>query len=206
MKKISLLLFLLMSFTFTVLAQTRLTPEEILTKTINKISGTTGLQVNFSVTTGGYSSKGEIFLNKNKFRVSLPDAMVWYNGKDLYTLNKNTDETTVITPSEEELEDSNPLAYISSSKRNYTVTFSTVKKSGSYVLELVTKTKRSEIKRITLTVNAKDYTPERLVIEPTSGTPTRADINTFKTVSTISPGEFEYPKAKFPKVEVIDLR
>lgn len=187
-------------------AQTGLTPSQVLDKTIAVLSNQKGIEAKFSITNSGYTSKGEIVTASGKFKVKLPDISVWYNGRDLYTYNDNTGETTIVNPTSEELAESNPLAYVIGAQKNYNVTFSTVKKTGSYVLELTPKTKRSEVKRITLTVKKTDYIPERIVVEPAFGEPMRADITSFNRGIAIPSGEFEYPKNKYPKAEIIDLR
>ena len=154
----------------------------------------------------GYTGKGEILTLGKKFKVKLPDVNIWYNGKDLYTYSGDTGETTVVIPTEEELAESNPLAYITGAEKNYNVSFSTVKKQGSYVLELIPSAKNANLKRVTLTVGKNNFIPERIVVEPKSGDPIRADILSYKKVSNVSSSEFEYPKSKYPKAEIVDLR
>lgn len=187
-------------------SQNTLTPLQVLSKVVNTISSSKGIESTFEVTNSGYSSKGIIKLAGDKFRIELPDIIVWYNGKDMYTYNSGTEETTVVVPSVEELAESNPLAYVTNASNSFNVSFSSVKKTGSYVLELIPKSKRTEIKRITLTVKKSDYIPERIVIEPSAGNPIRADISSFRKNISVSSSEFEYPKAKYPKAEIVDLR
>ena len=187
-------------------SQNTLTPPQVLSKVVNTISSSKGIESTFEVTNSGYSNKGTIKLAGDKFRIELPDIIVWYNGKDMYTYNSSTEETTVVVPSVEELAESNPLAYVTNASNSFNVSFSSVKKTGSYVLELIPKSKRTDIKRITLTVKKSDYIPERIVIEPSSGNPIRADISSFRKNISVSSSEFEYPKAKYPKAEIVDLR
>lgn len=189
----------------TVNAQTAVKPGEILGKTANIITTSKGVETDFKVYNSGYSGSGKIKVSGNKFTVMLPDVEVWYNGKDLYTYNKNTAETTVVNPTAEELRESNPLAYVVSAQKNYTITFSTVKKAGKYVLELTPKAK-GEIKRITLTVDKNTYYPEKIVVEPAKGSPITADITGFRIMKSVNLSEFEYPHSKYPKVEIVDLR
>lgn len=188
------------------LAQGGLTAQQVLTKAVAVMSNPKGVEARFTVGGPGYRGSGVILSLSPKYHVSLPEAEVWYNGKDLYTLNKNTDEATVVYPTAEELAESNPLAYVTSAATNYNVAFSTVKKPGKYVVELTPKKKASDVKRITLTLRQNDFVPEKIVIEPKSGNPITAEISSFKTGVTVKNTEFEYPKGKYPKVEIIDLR
>lgn len=210
MKRVfSLLLTIIISLSVVgnpALSQNKLTPDEILAKAISAIADTKGTEAKFTVYNSGYSGGGIIRTSGQKFNVTMPDIGVWYNGKELYTYNSRTEETTLINPTPEELSESNPLAYVSGAQKNYNVAFSTVKKQGKYVLELTPKAKRGEIKRITLTLRSNDYTPEKIVVEPSSGNPVSAEISSFKTGVSFPANEFEYPKNKYPKAEIIDLR
>lgn len=187
-------------------SQTKATPQQIFNETIKKLIDTKGVEAHFTINNSGYSGKGSVKTFGSEFSVVMPDAEIWYNGKDLYTYNKNTQETTVVKPTDEELSQSNPLAYVYGAKSNYTISFSTVKKVGSYVLELIPKTKSADIKRITLTVRNNDYIPEKIVVEPHRGNPIVAEITSFKTGISFTSKDFDYPKAKYPKAEIIDLR
>lgn len=204
MKKIGIIFLLVFIGVANSFAQQNLTPSQILGKTVDLITSSKGVQADFTIYNSGYSGKGVIKSQGTKYNVKLPDVEVWYNGKDLYTYSDRSKETTLVTPTAEELAESNPLSYVVNASKTYNVSFSTVKKTGKYVLELTPKAK-GEIKRITLTIN-KDYKPEKLVVEPSSGNPISADITSFKTGVTYNSAEFEYPKSKYPKVEVVDLR
>ena len=206
MKKILTTLFFSLVALFSVWGQSNLTPRQVLDRSVKAISENKGMELIFNVTTSGYTGKGEILTLGKKFKVKLPDVNIWYNGKDLYTYSGDTGETTVVIPTEEELAESNPLAYITGAEKNYNVSFSTVKKQGSYVLELIPAAKNANLKRVTLTVGKNNFIPERIVVEPKSGDPIRADILSYKKVSNVSSSEFEYPKSKYPKAEIVDLR
>ena len=200
-------LFFLISFlSFLLPGFSQTTPDGILAKAVGVITQSKGVEARFSITNSGYSGSGVIKTSGSKFHVTLPEIEVWYNGKDLYTLNKNTEETTVVYPTLEELAESNPLAYVTGASKQYNVTYSTVKKKDRYVLELTPKKRGGDIKRITLTLRKTDYYPEKIVVEPVSGAPVAADIKSFKTGIVSSSNEFEYPKSKFPKYELVDLR
>lgn len=205
MKKILLYIFSV-CFIATGIAQNNLSAPQVLSKTVNQISNSKGLEVKFNIYNSGVSGKGEMKTAGNKFYVKLPDVEVWYNGKDMYTYNKNAGETTVVLPTSEELSQSNPLGYVTGASSNYNIAFSTVKKNNKYVLDLTPKTKGSEIKRITLTVNKNDFAPEKIVVEPVSGNPITAEITSFMIMKGVQSSEFEYPKSKYSKIVVVDLR
>lgn len=186
--------------------QGNLSAAKVLEKTAGIITNSKGVEAKFTIYNSGYSGSGVIKTSGQKFNVTLPDVEVWYNGKDLYTYSKRTGETTVINPGREELMQTNPLAYVSGAASTYNISYSTVKKQGKNVLELTPKVKGGEIKRITLTLNKSNDFPEKIVVEPTGGQPITAEITSFKTGGSGNSEDFEYPVAKYPKVEIIDLR
>ena len=206
MRKTFTALFLALFSISIAFSQDTLTAGQVLGKAVSLITQAKGIETKFTVTNSGFSGGGLIKASGKKFKVIMPDVEVWYNGKDLYTYSKRSGETTVVVPTTEELSQSNPLAYVTGASGNYNVKFSTVKKTGKYVLELTPKQKSSEIKRITLTLNKTDYTPQKIVVEPASGTPITSEISSFQTSKAINDSEFNYPKSKYPNVEIIDLR
>lgn len=207
MKKITLFLFFCLSIfhSGSGFSQNSISASQVLEKVVNAITSGKGVEADFTVNNSGYSGRGSIKSSGTKFNVKMPDVEVWYNGKDMYTYNAGSGETTIVYPSDEELAETNPLEYVTNAQKKYNVTFSTVKKEGKYVLELIPKSK-GEVKRITLTIRKSDFKPDKIVVEPSSGNPISADISSFKNGVTLANSIFEYPKSKYPNVEIVDLR
>ena len=135
----------------------------------------------------------------------LPEVGSRYNGKDLYVYNQRTKETTVTTPTAQELLETNPLLYVKGGAGGYSYSFSPVKRNGKYVVDLVPRSKKSGISKLTFTINAANFQTERIVVSMGSGV-TTIDVTSFNSGATLPNSDFEYPKAKYPKVEVVDLR
>lgn len=182
-----------------------LTPETVAQKAAAVISNAKGMSATFTLTANGHSSKGSLQSSGNKFNVLMPEVSTWYNGKALYTYNPRTAETTVTTPTAQELLESNPLLYVKGGGSTYTYKFSTVKRQGKYVLDLIPKNIRSGVKKLTFTINSTTYHPERIVVTTSAGT-TVVEVTSLKTGITVPATAFEYPKAKYPKAEIVDLR
>lgn len=182
-----------------------LTPKQVAQKAASVINTSKGLSAEFTMTTGGKTSKGTIKSTGVKFAVSMPQVSTWYNGRALYTYNPRTSETTIITPTSQELAESNPLLYIKSGGEGFTYKFSTVKRQGKYIIDLLPKNNRSGIKKMTFTVNSSNFHVEKIAVETSSGS-TMVTITSFKTGLTLPASAFEYPKSKYPKAEIVDLR
>lgn len=188
-----------------VFSQSALTPQQVAQKAAGVISNAKGLSASFTVKGNGRTASGTIKCAGNKFSVKMPDASVWYNGKNLYTYNPRVNETTVTTPSAQELIDSNPLLYVKGGGSNYKYSFSSVKRNGKYVVDLTPISNKTGIKKLTFTINSSNYHIERIMATTSSGSVT-VDISSLQVGTVPAASEFEYPKSKYPKAEIIDLR
>ena len=206
MKKIGLIFFLLFLIPSSVNAQENLTAKEILAKTSSLISSSKGVNAAFSISSADSKGSGILKAQNGKFMMELPGAIVWYNGKEMYSYNANTEETTLINPSPQELAETNPLLYIKNLGDEYNISFSKDKEYGKYVIDLIPKSKKSEMKNMTVYIKKGDFTPDKLIATPISGNMFTINIISFKTGINMPGDTFEYPKSKFKGIELIDLR
>ena len=183
-----------------------LTASEIFDKGKAKISGAKSLTASFTMTVSGQTISGNIISKGSKFALTSNAASSWYNGTDLYTYNASTGETTVMNPTKSELVDSNPLLYLTSAS-NYDVKASKTKKKGVETVVLVPKkSKTTSAKSITLELDSKTYLPVAISVVPQSGGVIKLSISNLKINGTVADTSFEYPKSKYPKAKINDLR
>ena len=187
------------------IAKAAFTPEQVAQKAAVVISNAKSISASFTLNGNGRKSTGSIKSSGSKFVVTLPEVSTWYNGKAMYTYNPRIGETTVTIPTAAELMESNPLLYVKGGGVNYTYKFSPVKRNGKYVVDLFPTKGKSSIKKLTFTVNATNFHPEKIVVT-TSGGAMTIDVTSFNPGASVAASEFEYPKAKYPKAEIIDLR
>lgn len=202
---IALIIAALSLFTFGFEATAAITAEQVAQKAAAVISGAKGINATFSMRMNGKNVKGSLKSSGQKFVVLLPQVSTWYNGKTLYTYNPRTMETTVITPTAQELLESNPLLYVKGGAGGYSYSFSPVKRNGKYVIDLVPRSKKSGVRKLTFTINATNFQTERIAVTTASGS-TTVDVTSFRAVSALPASEFEYPRSKYPKAEIVDLR
>lgn len=196
-----ILMFLIFVSSFHAFA---LTAEEVAKKTAAVVSASKGVSASFTITSNGRSAKGTVKTSGSKFAVSTPQVSTWYNGKSLYTYNPRTNETTVTTPTRQELMESNPLLYVNAGT-GFRYTFNPVKRNGKYVVDITPVKKNSGITKLTVTVNSTTFYPEKISVTA-GGSTTTVDVTSFKTTTGGTPAEFEYPKSRYPKAEIVDLR
>lgn len=187
-------------------ANAALTPEQVAQKASAVVKDPKGIEASFIIKTGNHTLKGTLKSSGKKFCVSLPQMASWYNGNALYSYNGRTQETTVVTPTAQELLESNPLLYVEGSAGNYVCKFSPVKRNGKYVVDLTPRNPKSSIKKMTFTINAATFHTERIVVTTSSGNSSTVDVTGIKTGVALPASTFEYPKAQYPKAEIVDLR
>lgn len=185
-------------------ASAAMTAEQVAGKAAAVVSDPRGVSAGFTITANDRSTKGTVKTLGSKFAVLLPEVSTWYNGKALYTYNGRTRETTVTTPTPQELLESNPLLYVKGGSA-YTYRFSTVKLNGKYVLDVVPRKGGSGIRKLTITVNAKTFRPEKITVNAGGGT-TTITVTSFASPSGAPASAFEYPRSRYPKAEIVDLR
>jgi outer membrane lipoprotein carrier protein lolA len=182
------------------------TASEIMNKAARKAKSAQTISGTFSVTTSGKTFNGSLKASGSKFSFLTPMASSWYNGKNMWTYNASSKETTLVTPTASEIAESNPFEYLRTYSANYNATFSNKKIAGKYVIVLLPKSKRNTIKSVEVSLNGKTLKPERFVITPRSGASTTINVKSLEYSGAVKASEFEYPKSKYPGVQIIDLR
>lgn len=182
-----------------------LTAAEVARKASDKLGSTSSIVASFTITTDGQTFKGTVKNLGQKFCVVLPQVRTWYNGKNLYTYNARTSETTIITPTARELLESNPLLYVKGSPGAYDYSFSPKTQKGKYVLVLTPRSKKSGITNLTFVIDKSNFQVESITVRNGKAV-TNLYIDSFKTGLNIPVSEFEYPKSKYPNSEIVDLR
>ena len=186
-------------------ASAAVTAEQVAQKAAAVVNNSKGITATFNLSAAGHNTSGTFRSSGKKYSVILPEVGSWYNGKDLYTYNPRTEETTVITPTAQELLESNPLLYVKGGAGNFTYSFSKTKMAGKYVVDLLPRNNKSGLKKLTFVVNASTFHPEKVTVVTDGGTSVLS-VTSLKTDVESPASAFEYPKNQYPKAEVIDLR
>lgn len=206
MKRIASLLLLALVATLTAGICAAETADAVLKKAAAKISGGEGISANFTLVSGGLKVTGTIKGSGKKFAVESSASSTWYDGKSMWTYNSRSGETTVMTPSAQELAEANPLALVHSYGNLFTAAFAKTQKPGNKVIVLSPKSKKNGYKSVHVTISEANGLPAHLVIIPQSGQKIEVSISKATTGRTFSSSAFTYPKAKYPNAEIVDLR
>lgn len=193
-------------YLFAVVSINASTASDVVAKAATLAKTAKGINAQFSIKSGNSNITGVMKGSGSKFALTTPSFSTWYNGKNMWTYNSVSKETTLVLPTKAELAESNPFVYLNSYTSDYTASFSAKKRSGCHVVNLTPKSKKNPIKLIEIAINSKTYKPENFLIIPKSGSPTTINIISLNYNISLKSSEFEYPKNKYPKVQIIDLR
>lgn len=182
------------------------TAQEVLRKAAATAGSAKGISGTFTISGRGNGMSGTLKASGNRFSLVTPAASTWYNGKNMWTYNSSSRETTLIVPTSAELAEINPMMYLKSYSSEYVASFSKNGVKGSYVVTLSPKSRKSVIKSVEVTVNSKSWKPVKFVITGKDNSRTTVSVKTLSYSSATSPADFEYPKSRFKGVPVIDLR
>ena len=183
-----------------------LTATQMAEKAAVKFRSAKSISAGFTMSGALGSGSGTFEASGKKFAfVMAHGSSVWYNGKNMWTYNPVTKETTLIKPTARELAESNPFSFIAGISATYTANYAKSSPAGCKVIVLRAKKKNAPFSKVLLTLDVRTYSPKKIEIHDASGK-TIINVNRFRTGIAQSSAKFEYPKSKYPKVKIIDLR
>lgn len=182
------------------------TAAQFMEKAAAKIKSAGGLSANFMMTSGQYTSKGSIKTEGTKFRIESSQIGTWYDGKTMWTYNSNTNETTIINPTPQELAETNPLALVNTYTNSFTASFAKSHPKGGHTIVLTPKSRKLGYKSVHVTISDATGLPASVVVVPTSGQRVSISISDVKTKQKFGAATFTYPKGRYPKAEINDMR
>lgn len=198
MKKICILILTALIST----VATAQTAKSVLDKAAAHITVKEGVKASFKMQGGIGNTSGTILIKGKKFHATTPQAIVWFDGKTMWTYMKKNEEVNVSNPSEAQLQVINPYNFINLYKNGYNSTLNNA--GNSYVVHLTTTAKDRKIKELFVTIDKQTYRPTQVkLLQGKSWT--IFDV-TDLSKSKVADSQFRFNAKDFPKAEVIDLR
>lgn len=180
---------------------------QVLDKAVTKVRKASSVNCGFRIESKGSAAlSGTFESSAGKFRLKTPAGTTWYDGRDMWTSNPRTKEITVVKPSDAEVSEVNPFAYLDSWKSKYVVGFSRRKDAARHLVVINPKDRNSDIKAVEIAVNKKTYLPERFIIRDRNDNVSTVYINTLTLTAKNAASLFECPVGSMSDYEVVDLR
>lgn len=152
---------------------------------------------------------GTALIKGDKFKITTPSMVVWFNGKTQWVLLKEANEVNITNPTNEEIATISPLALLGMYKNGYNLKKPIAKKLNGknvHVIELIPAKSNKEFVKITVSIDKKSHTIVQVILKLKNGTTNKIDITNYITNNKFADSEFVFNKKAYSGPEIIDLR
>ncbi len=178
------------------------TARELVARSIADINGGKGVEVKLAV-----DAKPIKLLMKGKlFNLDAGQIKIWYDGKDMWTYNEAIGETTLSSPSTQELAEVNPFIILRNAMTGYNMAYAKKHPVGMKLVVMTPKNLSSGIARIVLTISSKNAQLKRIAVTPKGGRRIVAKVEDIAHRSSLSQNFFRYSSKSYKGVKLLDLR
>ena len=150
--------------------------------------------------------KGSVILNKDKYKLDLPDNIVWFNGETSWSYLPAEKEVTITKANKKDNSfQSRPSLIFSMYKKGYK-SHLIEEKTDSYIIDLYPEDIKSELLRVRLTLGKTLLDLMTLEYKRKDGVVMTLNVTEYDLKVKPEPGMFVFQPEKFKGVEVIDMR
>ena len=209
-RKISIITVFILSL-LTAFAQSDTNAEKILTDVLSSVNKTTiktdfKLDINDKASKQSQSTSGTITIKGRSFYIDMIDMKAWYNGKTQWAYIPQNNEVSITEPTEQELSEINPIAILSGFKSKNYIRIRKNKLVENNIIEMIPKTKTSEITKIELQINKNPQNLVSIKLFAKNGNITLLSLHNFQKNVKVSDNYFVFNPAKYDGVIENDLR
>lgn len=168
-----------------------------------------GVEMRFTVSTGGDETTGSIRLKGNRFVLDAGGLRTWYDGKTQWTYLEQTNEVNIAEPTEAELQALNPYAWLDLYKQGYSLTLDgTTAVQGVYKVVMTTTNQRQrDLQSIVVMIDRTSFQPKVVSIAGHGGRDlTVISIDSFVARQNFPDSLFAFDRSQYPDAEIVDLR
>ena len=181
------------------------TPAQVLQRCVSKIQNAPGIYAEFTMKSSGTSATGTMRGKGGKFALVSSAGSTWYDGKDMWVYSPSSGEATVWHPSKSEITEANPLLYLSAAS-SFDVASGGKAQAGRTALLLTPKKRNSGLKSVKLIVVNSTSLPESIVVTAGNGSSITLTLRNIRLSASAAGSSFSFPKSKYPKARISDLR
>ena len=183
MTKNWLVFIILVLCSMNAIAQKDFSAREILNKTKEQMQNNGAISATFTTTLFDGTTPQEIFsgtmdIKGQKYVMKTDAVCTWFNGQDQWTLVHNSNEVSLVTPTQDELKVSSPLSFMEIYHSGFKLSSKTAYLRGRKVWEVTMRpeNRKQEPSSIIISIDQETYTPMCLRIR-NNGDWTRISIN-----------------------------
>ena len=212
MKHVILNLSFLLLITLNAIGQTDQEAIKILDKFSANATGAPAISMKFNLVTTNQIEKtsdtltGSIILSKDKYRLELPDNIIWFNGDVSWSYLPAEKEVTINKADKKDNSFQNrPSAIFSMYKSGYKCRL-IEERSDSYIIDLYPEDIKNDLLRVRLSIGKLLMNLKSLEYKKRDGIVVTLHVLDYDLKQKPSGDTFIYQPAKYKGVEIIDMR
>jgi outer membrane lipoprotein carrier protein len=149
---------------------------------------------------------GSVIISKDKYRLDLPDNIVWFNGETSWSYLPAEKEVTITKADRKDNTfQSRPSLIFSAYKKGYKNRL-VEEKSDTYIVDMYPEDLKSELLRIRLTIGKTQLNLISLEYKKKDGTIITLRVKEYDLKNKPDSNTFVYQPDNYKDVEVIDMR
>ncbi len=204
----------LLCFTFVLPCMGQLNAREVLDKTTTQFKKSNGIEAHFVLTNykQGFkqgTSDGLIRLKGEKLYLETQGILTWFDGKTQWTYLNENEEVNICNPTEEELQNINPMLLTSLYKKGYECSFGKRKEyEGKTIYEVILTDHKGDnlLANVTLYISQSDFIPMYIKVKEKGQSYNTIEIRDYDKDKNFDDNVFAFNIKQFPNAEIIDLR
>ena len=150
--------------------------------------------------------KGSVFLNKDKYKLDLPDNIVWFNGETSWSYLPAEKEVTITKANKKDNSfQSRPSLIFSMYKKGYK-SHLIEEKTDSYIIDLYPEDIKSELLRVRLTLGKTLLDLITLEYKRKDGVVMTLNVTEYNLKQKTTNDTFVFQSDKYKGAEIIDMR
>jgi outer membrane lipoprotein carrier protein len=150
--------------------------------------------------------KGSIILSKDKYRLELPDNIIWFNGEIIWSYLSAEKEVTINKADKKDNSFQNkPSAIFSMYKSGYKCRL-IEEKSDSWIIDLYPEDLKSDFVRVRISIGKQLMNLNSLEYKKKDGTIVTLNVLNYNLKEKPASDTFVFQAAKYKGVEVVDMR
>ena len=147
----------------------------------------------------------QVLYNKGRYRVTVPQQVLYSDGKSVWHWNKEVNEVVVNPLSDDDDNLVNPAHLLKTYDKNFRPKYIRTEDDGTAIVDLQPK-KGKSYHKLRLAINEKNGQLQRMEIHNYDGSRGEYRLSAFKTGVPCKDADFVFDAANNKGVEVIDMR
>lgn len=183
-----------------------ITPKGILDKAASSFKSAPYCDVDYNIIVGKDSESGKITIQGNKFHNKMSNMEIWFDGNNMWSLNKDNDEVNLTTPTPQQVAKINPYSFLNIYKTGFKIESGKSAKDYHEVI-LTALNQKSSISKMIIRVNKTSYQIQYIKMMHAKSGDMEIKVTSYKKgTQKKHDSAFKFNKQKYPNTDIIDLR